>query len=57
MESIEHDYIRGLKSESYKQMSVVERIVLDLESEAMGGPGSVPTGGNILLLEILALSI
>ena len=24
-----------------------ERIVLDLESEVMRGPGSVPTGGNI----------
>ena len=24
-----------------------ERIVLDLESEAMRGPGSIPTGGNI----------
>ena len=26
----------------------VERIVLDLESEVMRGPGSIPTGGNIL---------
>ena len=25
----------------------VERIVLDLESEAMRGPGSIPTRGNI----------
>ena len=25
----------------------VERRVLNLESEAMGGPGSIPTGGNI----------
>ena len=24
-----------------------DRIVLDLESEAMRGPGSIPTGGNI----------
>ena len=29
----------------------VERIVLDLESEAMRGLGSIPTGGNILALE------
>ena len=28
----------------------VERIVLDLESEAMRGPFSIPTGGNILSL-------
>ena len=25
----------------------VETIVLDLESEVMRGPGSIPTGGNI----------
>ena len=29
----------------------VERIVLDFESEVMRGPGSIPTGGNILSLE------
>ena len=29
----------------------VERIVLDLESEAMRGLGSIPIGGNILSLE------
>ena len=28
-----------------------ERIVLDLELEAMRGPGSIPTGGNILSLD------
>ena len=28
----------------------VERIVLDLESEAMRGLGSIPIGGNILSL-------
>ena len=28
----------------------VERIVLDLESEAMGGMGSIPTSGNFLSL-------
>ena len=35
------------------QVSVdsVERIVLDLESEAMRGPGSNPFGGNILSLD------
>ena len=27
-----------------------ERIVLDLESEPMKGPGSIPTGGNIVHL-------
>ena len=30
-----------------------ERIVLDLESEVMRGLGSIPTGGNILLLDFL----
>ena len=34
----------------------VERIVLDLESEAMRGPGSIPTGGNILSLDIFLFS-
>ena len=34
------------------QVSVV-RIVLDLESEVMRGPASIPTGGNILSLYIL----
>ena len=29
----------------------VERIVLDLESEVMRVPGSIPTGGNILSLD------
>ena len=29
----------------------VERRVLDLESEAMRGLGSIPTGGNILSLD------
>ena len=29
----------------------VERIVLDLESEATRGLGSIPTGGNILSLD------
>ena len=34
LESIEHDYKKSLKSQSYKQMpSSVERRVLDLESE------------------------
>ena len=28
----------------------VERIVLDLESEVVRDPGSIPTGGNILSL-------
>ena len=31
----------------------LERIVLDLESEVMRGVGSIPTGGNILLLDFL----
>ena len=30
-----------------------ERIVLDLESEVMRGLGSIPTRGNILLLDFL----
>ena len=34
----------------------VERIVLDLESEAMRGPGSIPTGGNILSLDFFLFS-
>ena len=29
----------------------IERIVLDLESEVMRGPGSIPTVGNILSLD------
>ena len=29
----------------------VEMVVLDLESEVMRGPGSIPTRGNILLLD------
>ena len=29
----------------------VEIIVLDLESEGMRGPGSIPTGSNILSLD------
>ena len=29
----------------------VERIVLDSESDVMRGPGSIPTGGNILSLD------
>ena len=36
----------------YPQCQVsVERIVLDLESEVMRGPDSIPTGGNILSLD------
>ena len=35
----------------------VERIVLDLESEAMRGPDSIPTGGNILSLEFFCFHI
>ena len=34
----------------------VERIVLDLESEVMRGPGSIPTGGNILSLDFFSRS-
>ena len=34
----------------------VERIVLDLESEVMGGLGPIPTGGNILLLDFFLFS-
>ena len=34
---------------SFTSMDIVsvERMVLDLESEAMRGPGSIPTRGNI----------
>ena len=35
----------------------VERIVLDLGSEAMRGPGSIPTGGNILSLGFFCFHI
>ena len=52
LESIEHDYIRSLSLTSKCQVSV-ERIVLDLESEAMRGPGSMLTGGNILSVDFL----
>ena len=34
----------------------VERIVLDLESEAMRGHGSIPTWGNILSLEFFVFT-
>ena len=34
----------------------VQRIVLDLESEAMRGLGSIPTGGNILSLEFFVFT-
>ena len=34
----------------------VERTVLDLESEVMSGLGSIPTRGNILLLEIFVFT-
>ena len=30
--------------------------MLDLESEAMRGPGSIPTGGNILSLDFFLFS-
>ena len=43
LELIEHDYIRILTSQYYKQMSRVERSMLDLESWASG---SIPTRGN-----------
>ena len=33
---------------SSKCQVIVQRIVLDLGSEAVRGPGSIPTGGNIL---------
>ena len=35
----------------------VERIVLDLESEAMRGLGSIPTGGNILSLDFFCFYV
>ena len=34
----------------------VERKVLDLESEAMRGPGSIPTGDDILSLDFFLFS-
>ena len=34
----------------------VERRVLHLESEAMRGPDSIPTGGNILSLDFISWS-
>ena len=35
----------------------VERIVLDLESEAMRGLGSIQTGGNILSLDFFCFHV
>ena len=35
----------------------VARVVLDLESEAIRGPCSIPTGGNILLLECFCFHV
>ena len=52
LESMEHDYIRILKSQFYKQVGV-ERRVLELESEVARASGSIPTRGNILLLDFL----
>ena len=46
---IRHNYIRNLKSQSCKQMSSVERIVLDFESEVMRSPGSIPPGVTFFL--------
>ena len=34
----------------------VERIVLNLESEVMRNPGSIPIGGNILSLDFFSCS-
>ena len=34
-----------------------EIIVLDLESEVMRGPGSIPTGGKILLLDFFCFHV
>ena len=34
-------------------LTSLERRLLDLESEVMRGPGSIPTGGNILSLDFL----
>ena len=45
-----YQVVHEQKLRSTCQVSV-ERIVLDLESEAMRGPGSIPTGGNILSLD------
>ena len=46
LESIEHDYIRILKFQSYKQVPSWGRgSMLDLESR---GPGSIPTRGAII---------
>ena len=35
----------------------VERIVLDSESDVMRGPGSFPTGDNILSLDLFNIGI
>ena len=40
---------------STRQVSV-ERIVLNLESEVMRNPGSIPIGGNILSLDFFSCS-
>ena len=45
LESIEHDYIRILKSQSYKQM----QSKLRKDSVGPGIRGSIPTRGNIIL--------
>ena len=37
----------ALASEALRRQLSPERIRLDLESEIMRGPGSIPTGGNI----------
>ena len=45
LESIEHDYIRSLKSQSCKQMSTWSR--KDSVEEVLSGLGALPTGDNI----------
>ena len=45
-----NDYIRSLNLTSKCQVSQ-ESVVFDLESVVIRGPGSIPTGGNILSVD------
>ena len=42
--------------QKFKDLLSSTRRVLDLESEVMRGPGSIPTGGNILSLDLFSQS-
>ena len=52
LESIEQNYIWNLKSQSYMQLTQKEECWTQ-NQRLTRGPGSIPTGGNILSLDCL----